>query len=725
MGKAIVFHFFLMLIYSHGISQTFIEDFDDISSLSDWYFLNNSSSQDQSWHQGDPSQFSAYEGGSNSFIGAGYQSSSASTPVTLSNWAITPSRTFNNGDIITFYTRRIDVNPVFPDRIEVRLSEDGNNLNVGFAPEDVGSFNTLLLSINPALSSSGYPSSWTQYTISLSGLSGPTNGRIGFRYYVTDGGPGGSNSNYIGIDSYTYYTAQAPPDNDECVNAIGMNHTANCTPVQGSLEAATESVPGCDGVANNDVWYQFTANSNASSIELFSSSDMDPVIEVFSGTCANLNSMICLNATYDGENESTTIGGLIPGQDYYIRVYDWYDWIPNTMDFSLCIETFDQCNIDSGINSTPENEICGDNNNGGCYMTNPIYQDVTCGETVFGSCWAENGNKDYDWYRFEIYEPGLSSILISSEFPVTVDIYNISDCSVPQLITTESYNSCEQNTFTVNLLSGTFAAIVKPTTTNELLCENFNDYEIGFDFPESIVELNLSGTIEFCEGSPIQLYSTNQTEGIFNWGVGGNNISSTDTLLVDFSGSVYLNYTNQNGCLSPQSGTVEIVMNPLNSANFYYESNSLCIGEGIITPTVINPGQGVFSSTATGLDLDISSGAINTDNSSPWIYLVTHQTGGICPDSVSLEIWIEECSSLKENNLEFSLIPNPCINTIDISSKQGGFIYIYSSFGELVYKGVKTPELPLKILTENYCPGLYYISFYNGEKSSIQKLIKL
>ena len=79
----------------------------------------------------------------------------------------------------------------------------------------------------------------------------------------------------------------------------------------------------------------------------------------------------------------------------------------------------------------------------------------------------------------------------------------------------------------------------------------------------------------------------------------------------------------------------------------------------------------------------------------------------------------------KENNLEFSLIPNPCINTIDISSKQGGFIYIYSSLGELVYKGVKTPELPLKILTENYCPGLYYISFYNSEKSSIQKLIKL
>ena len=131
-------------------------------------------------------------------------------------------------------------------------------------------------------------------------------------------------------------------------------------------------------------------------------------------------------------------------------------------------------------------------------MTNPDYQDITCGESVFGSCWAENGNKDFDWYRFEIYEPGLTSILISSEFPVTVDVFNIGDCSVPQLITSESYNSCEQNTFTVTLSSGTFAAVVKPTTTNELLCGSYNEYEIGFGLPESIVELNLNWINEFC-----------------------------------------------------------------------------------------------------------------------------------------------------------------------------------------------------------------------------------
>ena len=715
---------FYVSISLPGIGQTFLEDFDNISTLSDWFFQNNSASQNQNWQQGDATQFVSHQGASNSFIGVGYQSSSASTPVTLSNWAITPSRTYNNGDIITFYTRRIDASPVFPDRLEVRLSEDGNNFNIGFAPEDVGTFTTLLLSINPTLSTTAYPNTWTQYTITISGLSSPTNGRIGFRYYVTDGGPGGSNSNYIGIDSYTYYSTLNPPPNDECINATNIDHSAVCTPTQGTLQSASESLPGCDGIANNDVWYQFTASTNATTLELLSSADMDPVVEVYSGTCSNLSSLLCLNATYDGENESTSISGLVPGQDYYIRIYDWYNWIPNTMDFSLCIETFDQCNIDSGINSTPENEVCGDNTNGGCYLANPAYQYVTCNETVFGSCWANNGNKDFDWYRFEIYESGLTSILISSEFPVTVDIFNIGDCSVPQLITTESYNSCEQNTFTVNLPSGTYAAVVKPTTSSQLECGNFNEYEIGFAFPESIVELNLSGAIEFCEGSPIQLYSTNQAEGLFNWGIGGNPIASTDTLLVDFSGSVYLNYTNQNGCLSPQSETIEMIMNPLNSANFFFESFSICIGEGIITPTVTNPGEGVFTSTL-GLDLDMASGAINSDNSSIGAYLVTHQTEGNCPDSVSIEITIEDCSSLDEINLAFNLEPNPCTNAIDVTSDQGGLISIYTTFGEIIYTGIKSPGIPLQIHTHNYSSGIYYISFQRQGKKEVLKLIKL
>jgi hypothetical protein len=53
-------------------SQTFIEDFEDLSNLSDWYFLNNSDSPYESWGNGNTDNFNAYGGAS--FLGVGYES---------------------------------------------------------------------------------------------------------------------------------------------------------------------------------------------------------------------------------------------------------------------------------------------------------------------------------------------------------------------------------------------------------------------------------------------------------------------------------------------------------------------------------------------------------------------------------------------------------------------------------------------------------------------------
>ena len=64
----------------------------------------------------------------------------------------------------------------------------------------MGAF-ALLLSVNPTLTTTGYPNTWTQFSSAISGLSGPTNAAIAFRYFVTDGGPQGANSSYIGIDT--------------------------------------------------------------------------------------------------------------------------------------------------------------------------------------------------------------------------------------------------------------------------------------------------------------------------------------------------------------------------------------------------------------------------------------------------------------------------------------------------------------------------------------------
>lgn len=198
-------------------AQAFTENFDNIATLagSGWYQQNNSAPAGTNpvWFQGNPPSaggpFIAYNGADNAYIACNYNSTSGAG--TISNWLVTPNRTFRNGDVITFYTRKYDVGQDYPDRMEVRLSTNGSSTNVGSGASAVGDFTTLLVSVNPSLIVGGYPRQWTQYTITISGLPAPTSGRIAFRYYITNGGPSGTNSDYIGLDNvvYTPYTCPA------------------------------------------------------------------------------------------------------------------------------------------------------------------------------------------------------------------------------------------------------------------------------------------------------------------------------------------------------------------------------------------------------------------------------------------------------------------------------------------------------------------------------------
>lgn len=129
---------------------------------------------------------------------------------TINNWLISPVITgLNNGDTFSFYTTTVPGSE-YPDRLEFRLST-GTGTNVGTTATGVGSFTTTLLSVNPTLAVGGYPEDWTQYTVTLSGLAAPIDGRVAFRYFVTSGGPTGANSNILGVDDFSYVSAVPEP----------------------------------------------------------------------------------------------------------------------------------------------------------------------------------------------------------------------------------------------------------------------------------------------------------------------------------------------------------------------------------------------------------------------------------------------------------------------------------------------------------------------------------
>lgn len=190
------------------------EGFDDVSLLfspSGWKQKNNSTSigDQPDWLQGGEGTFPflAHEGLEvTSYISVDYQSTANKAGVdTISNWLITPKQSFNNGDVLEFYTRTVSDNP-YADRLQVRFGT-GAAPSPGVGAFSVGDFTTVLVDINPAYAIDFYPETWTKYTATITGLSGARDGAIAFRYFVEDGGSGGDNSNFIGIDTVSIIAA--------------------------------------------------------------------------------------------------------------------------------------------------------------------------------------------------------------------------------------------------------------------------------------------------------------------------------------------------------------------------------------------------------------------------------------------------------------------------------------------------------------------------------------
>ncbi|MCB9154482.1 MAG: choice-of-anchor J domain-containing protein, partial [Caldilineae bacterium] len=175
-----------------------------------WFFQNNSEPLGVTdWFQGNDGVFPSQAGATTAYIAANFNNSGS--PGTISNWMLTPEMSMSDGDTLSFWTRTV-TGSTFPDRLQVRLSTAGSSTNVGVGANDVGDFTTLLLDINPSLLQGGYPDDWAQYTITLSGLpGGMADGRVAWRYFVTDAGPTGANSNYIGIDTVEYVAGMAEP----------------------------------------------------------------------------------------------------------------------------------------------------------------------------------------------------------------------------------------------------------------------------------------------------------------------------------------------------------------------------------------------------------------------------------------------------------------------------------------------------------------------------------
>ncbi len=218
--KIIGMLFLFMAFETISIAQTVVEGFNHPTLLFNsggWIRQNLSTSSNLNWFTGNSTVFPANSPLDTTYVGANFNSTSGiyfpiiSTP-TISNWLITPTFTVSNGDVVSFFTRTTDNPATWPDRLQLRMSSAGTSTNIGTTATSVGDFTVLAVDINPSLTTTGYPATWTQYSYTVTGLSAPTVSRFAFRYFVTSaGGPSAPNGNYVGIDDFSYTPACIAP----------------------------------------------------------------------------------------------------------------------------------------------------------------------------------------------------------------------------------------------------------------------------------------------------------------------------------------------------------------------------------------------------------------------------------------------------------------------------------------------------------------------------------
>jgi hypothetical protein len=176
-----------------------------------------------------------------------------------------------------------------------------------------------------------------------------------------------------------------------------------------------------------------------------------------------------------------------PTGDGLCYQWDGYDLVPWESDMSLCL-TGDICPPDAA----QENELCGQDTNGGCNMTNPHFEPISCGDTVCGTVWAQadplggQGERDTDWYTIDIPEMGggCAELIFTVESLFPSAVFILEEGCNPIEILADGYGVWEQPAVVSAVVStpGTYRLFVAPGTESGpifsgIACgSGYNDY---------------------------------------------------------------------------------------------------------------------------------------------------------------------------------------------------------------------------------------------------------
>jgi hypothetical protein len=384
------------------------------------------------------------------------------------------------------------------------------------------------------------------------------------------------------------------PDNDECAGAVTITPAATCNSLPFSNINATGSLPtsSCSpgGVADQDVWFKFVAQSTSAIIRVGSVNLSDPVIQYFSGSCANLTSRGCSDFYVEGFDENLTATGLTIGTTYYVRVYDYRGAAIGAQDFTICI-----------INNptAPVNDNCA-----GAIplaVSNPTtYQYFNTALATQSSAGCSGNANDDVWFSFVAGENPLgTNIEVGGDldFSTVFQLYsgtcgNLTSVQCVNNITTGNYDTENQLFTTLTPGQQYFIRVYDfdATVTNSTFYVRLTGNPVGCNLSAPVATAN--GSIDICGNGGVNL-STPTAAGLsYQWRLNGINIpgATANSFDATISGNYTVVISDASACTAESNAIgVQVTPQPIVAISAA-TSTTICTGGSVVFSTPTQPG---------------------------------------------------------------------------------------------------------------------------------------
>lgn len=321
-----------------------------------------------------------------------------------------------------------------------------------------------------------------------------------------------------------------PPDGTTCEQAMtvevgGPTKFGNTTGTQPPDWLPFCQIVGVPPSNTGIMWFKVEGNGSYLTARTCASA-IETDMAVYCGQACDAGFLSCITSSFEGDcsdniDKATLSWCSVAGRPYYIAVWGWAgsfgevalsieddgecsnppacelpcDGYCNSFspagcwcDEVLC-QIFGNCcpgmcascpqepSCDDGCppaqcpsGATQEGESCGASMNNGCNVNsqNPPMGSISCGQTICGTVWADNGTRDTDWYELDLTgHTQFVQVTVNVQSDVNLFAYVLEEGCPPVAI--YGQEGCEIN-FSICLEPGRYTVLIQPATFFGLPC---------------------------------------------------------------------------------------------------------------------------------------------------------------------------------------------------------------------------------------------------------------